>query len=150
MNLGPGPAGLRLYVNRLCYLSHAGNSPLSSRVDRLGCHMVELILSVDDVVVATVNVRLDIDVGFRGPGVEQSVGHLLEQSGGRRIDRVIRGKAILFIKLLALVEGDALLFDVVLADPLVDVGVLPVVGGDRTAEVVTDRRRLGRVVEDVS
>ena len=66
-----------------------------------------------------------------------------------RVDRIVGGDAVLFVELLALVERDALLFDVVLVDPLVGVAVLPVVGGDGPADVVADGGRLHRIVEHV-
>src|ERR1700754_1113427 len=108
MYLGAGPTGLRPYVERLCYPSHIAISPLSSCIDRLGSDTVELVLRVDDVVVATVDVWLDVDVGLCGPGVVQPVGHFLEETRRGAVDRVVRGQAVLFVQLLPLIEGDAL------------------------------------------
>ena len=82
-------------------------------------------------------------------GVEQPIGDGLEQCGGVCIDRVVRGDPVFLVQLLSLLEGDALLLDVVLVDHSFGVGVLPVVRGNRPSDVVADRRDLCRVIEYV-
>jgi len=97
--------------------------------------------------VSAVHVRpLHTRGSFVVPVSEQPVCDGLEQRGGRRIDRVVRGDAVFLVTASYPWSNlDALLFDVVLVDPLVGVGCpSSLLAAVATAEVVTDRSRLGR------